>query len=278
MKIKLCVITIGGLGTRLLPITKSVTKEMLPISRTPAIFMQVKEAYLSGIEEIIFVVSKKNINLIKSFFEFDEELYERIKDKPEKLELLKEVEEIRKNMKFTYVMQTEKGTYGALYSAKDYIKDRAFALMYGDDIICSKTPTLKKLIKEYERTNSLVMMARTLKDLPNFGIVKYKHDNILDSIEYNKGNVPSHDIISGRFILTNDIFNIKDKLEYHDGELQLPLAVTMLNKEIRVVLENSLYFDLGSEIGFLKANVYFGLKNPNTNKELLEFIKEILNN
>ena len=172
MKIKKCVITIGGLGTRFLPITKSVTKEMLPIVDVPAIFLQVKEAYLSGIKEIIFVVSKKNINLLKNFFKIDNELLKSLKNKPEKLALLKEVDEIVKNMKFTYVMQTIKGTYGALYSAKAYLKNETFAVMYGDDISVDSIPSLKKLILEHEKTNALIMSARKESELPKYGIVK----------------------------------------------------------------------------------------------------------
>ena len=85
MKIKKCVITIAGFGTRLLPITKTISKEMIPIIDLPVIFYQVKEAYLSGIEEIIFVVSKRNIDLIKNFFSIDNVMIKEIKDDPKRL-------------------------------------------------------------------------------------------------------------------------------------------------------------------------------------------------
>lgn len=103
MKIKKCVITIAGMGTRMLPITKTVTKEMLPIVDVPTIFLQVKEAYLSGIKEIIFVVSRKNINLIKNFFTKDYKLIKQLNGNKEKMELLKDIHEVIENMKFTYV-------------------------------------------------------------------------------------------------------------------------------------------------------------------------------
>lgn len=278
MKIKKCVIVIAGFGTRMLPITKTVSKEMVPIVDVPAIFLQVKEAYLSGIKEIIFVVSRRNINLIKDFFSNDVVLMNEIIDNKEKLNMLKEVNEIIKNMKFTYVIQKERGTYGALWSARKYLKDEVFALMYGDDLVVSPTPLLKQLITEYERTNDMVVAAKTLNDdeLPKFGIVKYKTENILEKLCYkSKDSNPSNDVIHGRFILNSDIFKVKDKLSYHSNELQLPGALLYFENHVRVLRYDGIYFNIGNKLDYLKANIYFGLKRDDMHEELIKYLKTL---
>ena len=279
MKIKKCVIVIAGFGTRMLPITKTVSKEMLPIVDIPAIFLQVREAYLSGIKEIIFVVSRRNINLIKNFFTNDLVLMNEIKDNKEKLNLVSNVNEIISKMKFVYVIQRERGTYGALYSARKYLKDEVFALMYGDDLMISDTPVLKQLIDEYKRTNNMVVVSRTLPDekLPKFGIIKYKNefDNILDNICYKSNNNPSNDIIYGRFILKSDIFKVKNKLVYHSKELQLPTALLHFKNEVRILKYNGIYFNIGNKLDYLKANIYFSLKRSDMHDEMLNYIKSI---
>lgn len=275
MKINKCVIIIAGMGTRMLPITKTITKEMLPIIDVPTIFLQVKEAYLSGIKEIIFVVSRKNIKLIKSFFSHDYKLISEIKDNKEKLSLLNEVNEIIDNMKFTYVIQKEKGTYGALWSARKHLVNETFGLIYGDDLIDSNTPVLKQLIDEHNRTNDLVVGARTYSydELPKFGIIEYKEKNILKELCYKPDIKKEYDIIQGRFILNSNIFKLKDKLKYHGGELQLPSSLLLLNENIRVLLYEGIYFNIGSKISYLKANIHYGLKRDVFKLEIESYIK-----
>ena len=115
------VILLGGMGTRLLPLTKTIPKEMLPIYDVPAIFLLVEEAYLSGIKKIIFVITKNNKKMIESFFSDNNYLNNFLKDKPDKQKLLDRVNKVINNMEFKYIYQTTKGTYGALYSSKKYI-------------------------------------------------------------------------------------------------------------------------------------------------------------
>ena len=279
MKIKKCVIAVAGMGTRMLPITKSVTKEMLTIVDVPAIYLQVKEAYLSGIKEIIFVVSKKNIKLIKSFFSKDPELMDFIKNEPKKLELVKELNEIIKKVTFHYVIERYPGSYGAVYSARNFLKDEYFGIMYGDDIIDADTPLLKQLIDECIRTDNMVIAAEKVdrKDFPSYGVIKYTKENIIDELLYDyEHKEDKGDIIHGRFIAHTKIFKVKDRLiKRKNNELHLPAAILLFQNEVRALLFEGQYFDIGSKIGLLKTNIHFALKKDEYKQELLEYLKEI---
>ena len=277
MKIKKCVIPAAGYGTRMLPITKTVSKEMLPINLFPAIFYQVREAYLSGIKEIIIVVLKRNKKLIKNFFSYDNDLLKFIKNEPEKLSLLKELHEIIENVKFHYVIQKEKGSYGAVYSARKLLNDEYFGVIFADDIVDSETPLLKQLIKEHERTNHMVIASKNLplKDLPKYGSIKYKKENIIDELLYKEEVIGGNaDIIHGRFIVHTKIFNIRNKLIYHkNNELQLPNAILLFKDEVRALNYEGTYFNVGSKLGLLKANIHFTLKNEEVATELRDYMK-----
>ena len=183
-------------------------------------------------------------------------------------------------MKFTYVMQTIRGSYGSLYSAKNELQNEPFALMFGDDLVVSKTPFLKQLIDIYEHTKQSVVASRNVKEeeLPKYGIVQYKDDNILENICYKQQKNPSQDIILGRFILTPTIFKVKDKLVFKGKELQLPKALLYINEEVRVKVLKDLYFEMGNKLEYIKANIYFGLQRKEFHEELLNYIKEIEKN
>ena len=122
MKINEAVVLVGGMGTRLLPYTKAIGKEMMPVFDVPLLHKLVLECYNSGINKMIFVVTKYNKSLIQKYFSENEYLDNYIKNNPSKQELLKELKMLMKNMKIIYVNQQERGTYGALYSARKYIK------------------------------------------------------------------------------------------------------------------------------------------------------------
>lgn len=278
MKIKKCIITAGGYGTRMLPITKAYGKEMLNIVNLPAIFYQVKEAYLSGIKEIIFTTREDNQKLIKDFFTPNEQLMELIRNDENKLKQLEELNEIINNMKFHYVIEKEKGTYGAIYAAKDLLKDEYFAVMYCDDIIDNKKPFLKELIKECEKTDDLVIGVKKYEyeKLPKFGIIKAKKDNIIEKLQYKKDIQSSGLLVHGRFILHTDIFKVKDKLTHYNGELNLPSSLFFTNRVIRYVEFSSQYFNIGDKLDLIKANIYFALKNNELKDELNNYLVDII--
>lgn len=277
MKINKCVILAAGYGTRMLPITKTISKEMLSIDLFPAIFYQVREAYLSGINEIIIVALPKNKKLIKDFFSYNNDLLKFIENDPEKLSLLKELNEIIDNVKFHYVIQKEKGSYGSVYSARKLLHNEYFGVMFADDLVDSEIPLLKQLMIEHERTNNMIIASHNLpsKDLPKYGAIKYKKENIIDELLYKEEiNDDNADIVHGRFIVHTKIFDIRNKLIYHqNNELHLPNAVLLFKDEVRALNYQGTYFNIGSKLGLIKANIHFALKNKNIANELREYMK-----
>lgn len=279
MSVKKCIMPIAGKGTRFLPITKVVSKEMLPIVNEPTILLQVKECVKSGIEEIIFVVGNHNYELVKNLFTRNEELEEFLKGS-EKLKLLDELNEIIAKVKFHYVFQDEsiRGTAGALYAAKDLIsKDEYIAVMYGDDLFSKDTVALKQLIDANEKYNSnIVGVGKVSKELvSNYGIIKYSKDNIVESIieKPSIDEAPSFDAIKGRFIIHSSFFDQVLKGEKHDNnEYFLPDILLSLNKEIRSVEINGTYFDIGSHLGYLEANIAYAMDS-----KIKDPLKEYLN-
>ena len=266
------VILLGGMGTRLLPYTKSVPKEMLPIYDVPNIFLLVLEAYNSGIKKIIFVVTKHNINLIKNFFSKDNYLDTFLKNKPDKKILLEKINNVINNMEFVYVYQKLLGTYGALYSAKKYLKRDNFIVMYGDDVVDCKEPLTKQLIDNYRKTNKMQVAVYKYKDnLPKAGIVVVdKENNIIDLVPSNSTN--SKLIIHGRMLLNKKIFTIKDKVKKHNnGEYYLPYALLNFNN-VEAYPYQGKYFNIGEKTGFIKASIYYALKDKNEKDDLLKFI------
>ena len=278
MEIKKCIITAAGYGTRMLPITKTIGKEMLNIIDVPAIFYQVKEAYLSGIKEIIFIVRKENKSLLKNFFTKNKKLEEIIKNNPEKQKLLTELYEIIDNIKFHYILQKEKGSYGAVYSARKLLNNEYFAVMFCDDIVDAKIPLLKQLISEHERTNNMIIACKTYNydEIPNVKIIKYKKENLIDSlIKKEEQQSKQLDMVHGRFIIHTKIFDIKKQLKYHNKELLLPQSIVLFKDEVRSLNYEGEYFNIGSKLGLLKANIHFGLKNKELSNELYKFINNI---
>ena len=270
------VILLGGMGTRLLPLTKTISKEMLPIYDVPNVFLLVEEAFNSGIRKVIFVLTEHNINLIKQFFSKDDYLEEFLQNKPDKQKLLDRINKVIDNMEFTFIYQDLLGTYGALYSAKDYIKNDNFIVMYGDDVIDSYEPLTKQLINNYYKTNKQQVAVYEYKDnLPKSGIVVTdENNNIIDLVSKDKTN--SNLVIHGRMLLNKKIFDIKDKIKQQDnGEYYLPHS--LLNfKDVNAYIYQGKYFNIGEKTGFIKASIHYALKDSNEKTSLLKFLKEEL--
>ena len=278
MRIDEAVIILGGMGTRLLPLTKTISKEMLPIYDVPTIFLLVEEAYKSGIKKIIFVVTKHNRKLIESFFSKDIYYDNFLKDKPDKQKLLARINTIIDNMDFKYVYQNIKGSYGALYSARKFIKNDNFILMYGDDLIDNNPTVTKLLINEFQKkTNMYVAIKETKEEnLPNVGIVKLDKDkNIIDLVSKKEHN--SKCVLHGRMLLNKKIFTIKNKLIKHDNdEYYLPYALLEFIGDVKGIKYSGDYFNIGEKTGYIKASIHYSLKDKKEKNELIKYMKGVI--
>lgn len=277
MKITEAVILAGGMGTRLLPLSKTISKEMLPIYDVPSIFLLIEEAYKSGIKKIIFVVTKYNKYLIENYLSNDSYLNNIIKDNPEKQKKLDRIYQVINNMEFKFVYQTIKGTYGALYSAKKEIKEDNFVLMYCDDLVDSKIPLTKLLINSFEKKPAMYVAIKEKEpnDLPKVGVVKLdKDNNIIDLVSREKehNNCELH----GRMILNKKIFNIKNKLNRHGDEYYLSYALLAFPGEVKGLKYSGEYFNIGEKTGYIKASIHYALKDNNEKDKLIKYMKEVI--
>ena len=282
MSVKKCVIPIAGKGTRFLPITKTISKEMLTIVNKPSILLQVIECYKSGIEEVIFVLSKYNYHLVKSFFTVDQELNDYLDD-DKIIALLNELNEVIDNVKFHYVLQDEslRGTAGAIYAARDYIKDESFGVIFGDDLIKGDVPALSELIKINEEFScNVVGVGEVSRDvISNYGVVKYKDGNIVDTLVEKPTSLfddLSNHAIQGRYVISSDVFDyILNSPKHKNSEVYIGDVLLNMSQDIRTCLLSGDYYDIGSHFGFIKANIAYGLSCDHLRDKLLEYISEV---
>ncbi|HEY0827514.1 MAG TPA: UTP--glucose-1-phosphate uridylyltransferase GalU [Bacilli bacterium] len=292
-QIRKAIIPAAGLGTRFLPATKAMPKEMLPIVDKPTIQYIVEEAMESGIEDII-IVTGRNKKSIEDHFDKNYELELNLEEQ-HKEELLTIVQEITNLVDIHYVRQKEAlGLGHAVWCARKFIGNEPFAVLLGDMIIDSKVPCLKQMLQVYEEIKSSVIAVGPVdwKDVSCYGVIKgQKISNqlelILDLVEKPKHNPPSNLAIIGRYILDPAVFKI---LEHQTpgvgGEIQLTDALQELARQQKVysyIYEGQLY-DVGSKLGFLKATIDFALKRDDLRfgliqymEQAIDFNKEILN-
>lgn len=285
MKIRKAIIPAAGLGTRFLPATKAMPKEMLPILDKPTIQYIVEEAVNAGIEDII-VITGKHKRAIEDHFDNQKEL-EMILEKKEKTELLKKVQYSSELANMFYVRQKEqKGLGHAIWSAKQFIGNEPFAVLLGDDIVQSETPAIKQLMEQYDRTKKSIIGVQTVNEdeTHRYGIVDPINSNhrlfsVRKFVEKpNIGTAPSNLAIMGRYILTPNIFDYLEKQEIGaGGEIQLTDAIENLNSDDCVYaydFEGDRY-DVGEKLGFVKTTIKFALNDKEMSKDITEFIKSI---
>jgi UTP--glucose-1-phosphate uridylyltransferase len=285
-KVRKAIIPAAGLGTRFLPATKAMPKEMLPIVDKPTIQYIVEEAIASGIEDII-IVTGKGKRAIEDHFDNAYEL-EHILMKQGKLDLLEKVKETSK-VDIHYIRQKEpKGLGHAVWCARNFIGDEPFAVLLGDDIVQAETPCLKQLIDQYEQTFSSVIGVKRVPDeeTHRYGIIDplEQHGRRYQVRQFVEkpapGTAPSNLAIMGRYILTPEIFLFLEKQEAGaGGEIQLTDAIQKLNEIQRVFayeFEGKRY-DVGEKIGFIKTTIEFALQHEELRDDLIQFMEEILN-
>ena len=287
-KITKCIIPAAGYGTRFLPATKAMPKEMLPIVDKPIIQYVVEEAVSSGIEDIILVTGG-NKRAIEDHFDRSQELESWLKEAG-KEEQLEEIIKIAHLANFIYVRQ--KGPYGnatPVLSAKHLVEDEPFAVLWGDEFIYSQPPRLKQLIDCFEKYGKTVISGVRIDDeeeLSKYGISKIEpvEENvyrILDIVEKpTAAEAPSNLATHGAYIFTPTIFPCLENLKPgKGGELWLPEAVKELLKTepvYAVEIKNGKYYDTGDKLGYLKAIIDISLKHPDFGEAVKSYLKETL--
>jgi UTP--glucose-1-phosphate uridylyltransferase len=281
-KVKKAIIPAAGLGTRFLPATKAMPKEMLPIVDKPTIQYIVEEAIESGIEDII-IVTGKGKRAIEDHFDYAFELEQTLLNK-EKFDLLEKVQEPSKMVDIHYIRQKEpKGLGHAVWCARNFIGSEPFAVLLGDDIVQAETPCLKQLINEYDRTHSSVIGVKQVPDVETnrYGIVDPidqvgRSHQVKSFVEKPQlGTAPSNLAIMGRYIFTPEIFLFLERQEVGaGGEIQLTDAIQKLNQIQRVFayeFEGKRY-DVGEKLGFIETTIEFALQKEELREELLKFM------
>lgn len=286
-KISKAVIPAAGYGTRFLPQTKAMPKEMLPIVDKPVIQYVVEEIVSSGIKDIVMITGWHKRS-IEDHFDYPFELEKRLEEAGKKRQLA-EVRRIADMANFIYVRQ--KGPYGnatPVLCAKDVIGDEPFAVIWGDEFIHANPPRLKQMIDVYQKYGSSVISGVRIEekqDLSRYGIAKvkkirgnvYQLKEIVEKPDPEKA--PSNLAAHGAYILTPEIFPIIENLKPgKGGEVWLPEAIEKLIEKQQVLvceIKNGKYYDTGNKFEYLKTVIEFGLRHPDLNGDLRRYLKSL---
>ena len=285
-KVRKAIIPAAGLGTRFLPATKAMPKEMLPIVDKPTIQYIVEEAVESGIEDII-IVTGKGKRAIEDHFDNAWELEQNLAEKG-KFDLLDKVRYSSNLANIHYIRQKEPlGLGHAVWCARNFIGDEPFAVLLGDDIVQNDPPCLKQLIDQYEETHSSIIGVQQVpeEETHRYGVIapaskegrRYQVEKFVEKPK--QGTAPSNLAIIGRYLLTPEIFMFLDKQEKGaGGEIQLTDAIQQLNQIQRVFayqFEGKRY-DVGEKLGFVTSNIEMALQYDDIKNELIQFLEDRL--
>ena len=288
MKIRKAVIPVAGLGTRFLPATKAIPKEMLTIVDRPTIQYIVEEVVASGIEQVILVTSEGK-SAIENHFDYDFAL-DTILQQKNKEKLAEELNHISNLIDIVSVRQKKPlGLGHAIWSTRNVVGDESFAVLLGDDLVLSNEPCCHQMISLFnEVQESIVAIQRVPKDqTSNYGIVEgkpykertYKIDRMIEKPK--PGLTDSDMAIIGRYILRPEIFSLLEKTEPgHGGEIQLTDALLQLSRQ-RVMYAYEFEgrrFDAGDKLGYLKAIIAFGLRHSELGEAFRKHIKQVSEN
>lgn len=288
-KVTKVIIPAAGFGTRFLPQTKALPKEMLPVVDKPVIQYVVEEAINSGIKNII-IITGANKRAIEDHFDApSEDLIKNLKQ-GKKNELLEEIEKIPKMANFIYIRQ--KGPYGngtPVLTAEPVIEDEPFAVLWGDEFIYSKPPRLEQMIKVHEKFGGIVISGVKIEnkeDLRRYGIADltrvennvYKINKIVEKPEPDEA--PSDIAAHGGYILPPQIFEALKKIKPgKGGEIWLVDAINFLKKQgvpvYTVVIENAKYYDTGNKFEYLKTVIELALNHKEINGNFKKFLKSL---
>ena len=290
MKVKKALIPAAGFGTRFLPATKSIPKEMIPVVDKPVIQYVVEEAVNAGISDILIVISRGK-RAIEEHFDSSMEL-EYILEKKGKEKELAEIRKISSLANIHFIYQKEmRGLGDAVLHGRHHIGDEPFAVLLGDTIVESNTekPVLKELIETAEKNKASAIAVQQVPDekVNRYGIMDGK--NISENIyQVNKWvekpdikKAPSNLAIASRYVFTSTIFNILEKTKPGlNNEVQLTDAMhELLKKEKMYALKfNGTRYDIGNKLDFIKTNLLFGMRNEQIGKELKNWLNGVIDN
>jgi len=286
-KVRKAIIPAAGLGTRFLPATKAMAKEMLPIVDIPTIQMIVQEAVDSGIEQIIIVINDSK-EVIENHFHYHKELEQKLKDtgKFEQAQLIRDIADMAD---IYFVRQKEQlGLGHAIYTARKLIGDEPFAIMLGDDLVYNDDyPALKQLIDAYDQTQSSVVGVQTVskEDVSKYGVISIEQTDE-SNLRLHKMNgmvekpsveeAPSQMAVLGRYVLTPKIFEILANQKPGKGnEIQLTDAIDTLMQSESVYAYDfeGIRYDIGDKFGFVKAIIDYSLRRDDLRDEVIAFLE-----
>ena len=287
MKVRKAIIPAAGMGTRVLPASKAVPKEMLNIVDKPAIQYIVEEAFRSGIEEVL-IITNRGKGAIEDHFDHAYELEDKLKNTPSKKKIYEDVLACASFGNIYFIRQkVTKGLGHAVLCAKNFVGDEPFAVLYGDDVIVDDgVPVTKQLIDAYDETGKGVV---GVKEVPSDQITKYcslavepLHDNWFNCTDMIEKPAPeqvmSNYSILGRVVLPPSIFGILENTPLGAGnELQLTDAMRTLaqTEGVTAVDYVGTRYDMGNKFGILQANIEVGLRHPETADQLRAYLKKL---
>ncbi|MBE7036055.1 MAG: UTP--glucose-1-phosphate uridylyltransferase GalU [Ruminococcaceae bacterium] len=287
MKIRKAVIPAAGLGTRFLPATKAIPKEMVPLVDKPTLQYIVEEAAASGIEDILIITGRTK-RAIEDHFDKSYELETEL-EKSGKLDYLEALQKISNLANIHYVRQKEaKGLGHAIYCARFFAENEPFAVLLGDDVVANdKKPCLAQMIEQYQTYRTSILGVQTVSDADTskYGIVKgdkladriYKVEDMVEKPA--PGTAPSNVAVLGRYIITPGIFRcLEETTPGAGGEIQLTDALKKLAAKENMYAYDFVgrRYDVGSKEGYLEATVEFALKRPDLKDEFTQYLKNIV--
>ncbi|HZH35124.1 MAG TPA: UTP--glucose-1-phosphate uridylyltransferase GalU [Pyrinomonadaceae bacterium] len=286
MKIRKAVFPAAGLGTRFLPATKSMPKEMLTLVDKPLIQYGVEEAVASGIDSILIITGRDKAS-IENHFDISFELEQVLKERG-KTAAFEQVRALSEIARITYIRQKQAlGLGHAIYQARDFVGDEPFAVMLPDDIMDAEPPALKQLMDVYEKYQAPVMATMQIpgEAISRFGVIDAEEVEpnvfrIRDVVEKPKfEEAPSDMAVIGRYIFTPELFTALEHTKPGaGGEIQVADAIRVLLKENRpyyAVKLDGVRHDAGDKLGFLIATVEFALKRPDLAPDFVEYLKTL---
>lgn len=284
-QIKKAVIPAAGLGTRFLPATKTIPKEMLPIVDKPTLLYNVEEVIKAGIEDVV-IIAGRNKTSIEDFFDCSYEL-EDLLSRNKKFDLLDRVQKIRDKVNIISIRQKEAlGLGHAVHSAKPVVGDESFAVLLGDEISIGEVGATKELVQDFadKQSSTVGIMEVPEQEVHKYGVISgeklseqsYKIHSLVEKPKAK--DAPSNLVLPGRYIFSAAIFDHIEKVKKDSrGEIQLTTAMDTLAKkqELFGFKCHSKRYDAGDKLGYLKANIEIGLLHPDIGYELREYLKEL---